>query len=387
MTFDLTPREILEKLVSIPTVSRDSNLDLVDWVEGYLTHHGVPSTRVQNDAGTKASLYAHIGPEVEGGVILSGHTDVVPVEGQSWATDPWQAVEIEGRIYGRGTCDMKGFVALMLAAVPIATTGNLKRPIQIALSYDEEVGCLGAPQMIAEMAQHLPKAAMAIIGEPSMMKVVTGHKAAIGWATSVHGHEVHSSLMHTGVSAVMQAAKLVNWANETNDESARATPRGVDAMFDPPYSTLHVGTIRGGTAENITAKECRFVVGLRALPGQDLTAWKGRYLAKIAELEADMKAIHPDAGITVSTPFFVPGLQPERNGAAEGLARRLTGDNGQHVVSYGTEAGQFQSAGFSAVICGPGDIAQAHQPNEYLSVAQFEAGWDFMRDLLKDLSK
>ena len=387
MTFDLTPREILEKLVSIPTVSRDSNLDLVDWVEGYLTHHGVPSTRVQNDAGTKASLYAHIGPEVEGGVILSGHTDVVPVEGQSWATDPWQAVENEGRIYGRGTCDMKGFVALMLAAVPIATTGNLKRPIQIALSYDEEVGCLGAPQMIAEMAQHLPKAAMAIIGEPSMMKVVTGHKAAIGWATSVHGHEVHSSLMHTGVSAVMQAAKLVNWANETNDESARATPRGVDAMFDPPYSTLHVGTIRGGTAENITAKECRFVMGLRALPGQDLTAWKDRYLAKIAELEADMKAIHPDAGITVSAPFFVPGLQPERNGAAEGLARRLTGDNGQHVVSYGTEAGQFQSAGFSAVICGPGDIAQAHQPNEYLSVAQFEAGWDFMRDLLKDLSK
>lgn len=387
MTFDLTPREILEKLVSFPTVSRDSNLDLVDWVEGYLTHHGVLSTRVQNDAGTKANLYAHIGPDVEGGVILSGHTDVVPVEGQNWETDPWHVVENEGRLYGRGTCDMKGFVALMLAAVPMAVAANLKRPLQIALSYDEEVGCLGAPRMIAEMAQHLPKAAMAIVGEPSMMKVVTGHKAATGWATSVQGHEVHSSLMHTGVSAVMQAAKLVNWANEINDESARATPSGVDAMFDPPYSTLHVGTIRGGTAENITARECCFIMGLRALPGQDLTAWKDRYLAKIAEVETDMKAVHPDAGITVTAPFFVPGLQPEPNGAAEGLARRLTGDNGQHVVSYGTEAGQFQSAGFSAVICGPGDIAQAHQPNEYLSVSQFEAGWDFMCDLMRDLSK
>ncbi|MCK4713243.1 MAG: M20/M25/M40 family metallo-hydrolase, partial [Marinosulfonomonas sp.] len=207
-------RELLEKLVSFPTVSSESNLELVDWVEGYLASHGVKSHRVYNAQRTKANLYANIGPEVEGGVILSGHTDVVPVKGQDWDTDPFTVVEKDGKLYGRGTCDMKGFDALALAAVPLALERGLKRPIQIALSYDEEVGCVGAPDMIEAMATHMPRAAAAIIGEPSMMKTVSGHKGAFGVRTHVHGFEVHSSLLHIGVSAVMEAAKLVDWCNQ-----------------------------------------------------------------------------------------------------------------------------------------------------------------------------
>jgi len=368
-------------------VSRDSNLALVDWVEDYLAAHGVRATRVYNDEGTKAALYANIGPEVEGGVVLSGHTDVVPVDGQSWDTDPFELVEKNGRLYGRGTCDMKGFDAIALAAVPKALRVGLKRPLQIALSYDEEVGCLGAPRMIAEMAAHLPKASAAIIGEPSEMKVVNGHKGGIGIDTHLRGHEVHSSLMHTGVNAVMEAARLVDWANRRNAENMEAQPGPIDALFDPPWTTCHVGTIQGGTADNITAKDCRFVMGFRCIPSESVESWQARYLEAVAEIETAMRAVHPEARIDTSVRFQVPGLQPETDGAAEALARRITGDNAPHAVSYATEAGQFQEAGYSAVICGPGSIEQAHQPDEFITKAQFEAGHQFMRDLLDILKQ
>ncbi|SMH53017.1 acetylornithine deacetylase [Maritimibacter sp. HL-12] len=385
MRKDLTAREILAKLVSFPTVSRESNLALVDWVEDYLAAHGVRATRVYNDEGTKAALYANVGPEVEGGVVLSGHTDVVPVEGQAWDTDPYDVVEKDGRLYGRGTCDMKGFDAIALAAVPKALRAGLKRPLQIALSYDEEVGCLGAPRMIAEMAAHLPKAAAAIIGEPSQMKVVNGHKGGIGIATHLRGHEVHSSLMHTGVSAVMEGAKLIDWANRMNAENMARAPGPIDALFEPPWTTCHVGTITGGTADNITAKDCHFVMAFRCIPSETVESWQARYLAAVAEVEAAMRAVHPEARIDTDVRFQVPGLQPERDSAAEALARRITGDNATHAVSYATEAGQFQQAGYSAVIIGPGNIAQAHQPNEWLSLAEFEAGIAFVDRIIEHL--
>jgi acetylornithine deacetylase len=366
-------------------VSRESNLDLVDWVEAYLASHGVASRRVYDATRRKASIYANVGPEVEGGVVLSGHTDVVPVDGQSWDTDPFTVVERDGRLYGRGTCDMKGFDALALAAVPRALARGVKRPLQIAFSYDEEVGCLGAPPMIDDMLGHLPKASAVIVGEPSMMRAVTGHKGSVGYAMHVRGFEVHSSIMHRGVSAIMEGARLIDWANGVNAEN-RAKPAGpLAAFFDPPWTTLHVGRISGGTAHNITAADCRFTLDFRIVPGESAADWEARLRAKVAELEAEMKAVRPEAGIAMEPEFNVPPLQPEESGRAETLVRSITGDNGRHVVSYGTEAGQFQERGYSAVICGPGDIAQAHQPNEFITVAQFEAGLRFMDRLVDSL--
>ncbi|MGR3709453.1 MAG: acetylornithine deacetylase [Alterinioella nitratireducens] len=385
MTTAMTSRQILEKLVSFPTVSSESNLDLVDWVEGYLNDLGVTCHRDYTEDGRKASLFAHIGPEVEGGVILSGHTDVVPVEGQAWSTDPFTVVERDGKLFGRGTCDMKGFDALALGLAARAAKAPLTRPLQICLSRDEEIGCIGAPPMIRAMQGVVPKAALAIIGEPSMMQAVTGHKGGIGFVTHVRGFEVHSSLIDRGVSAIMEAAKLIDWGNRMNAENRARGATGADALFDPPYTTLHVGVIEGGTAHNITAKDCHFLMSFRCVPGEDADEWGQRYVDEVRKLEAQMQAVQPSSYIELSSSWNVPGLRPEENGEAEALVRRLTGDNATHVVSYGTEAGQFQTEGYSAVVCGPGDIAQAHQPDEFISVAQFEAGEAFMDRLLKTL--
>ncbi|MCE6960389.1 acetylornithine deacetylase [Cereibacter sphaeroides] len=386
MPSPLTPRQILERLVAFPTVSRETNLPLVDWVEEFLNDCGITAHRVWNEERTKASLYAHVGPETPGGVVLSGHTDVVPVEGQDWTSDPWTVTERDGRLYGRGTCDMKGFDALALAAMALAQEQGVKRPLQLALSYDEEVGCLGAPAMIEEMGRRLPKGAAVIVGEPSRMRVVTGHKGGGGYLCRVKGVEVHSSILHRGVNAVMAAARLIDWANRKNAESAAATPTPLAALFDPPWTSVHVGTISGGTAGNITAGSCRFDVGFRAVPGETVEDWAAAFEAEARALEVELKAIRPEAAIELGRLFAYPPLRPEPQGAAEALARRLTGDNGEAVVSYGTEAGQFQAAGYSAVVCGPGDIAQAHQPDEYLEVSEFEAGWSFMQRLVRDLA-
>ncbi len=387
MPMHLTPREMLEKLVSFPSVSSESNLPIIHFIAEYLDSHGVESHLVYDATGQKANLYANAGPMLEGGVVLSGHTDVVPITGQDWGTDPFQVVEKGGKLFGRGTCDMKGFDALALTAVPLALERGIKRPIQIAMSYDEEVGCVGAPLMIAEMARLMPKAAAAIIGEPSMMQAVSGHKGGLGIATHIRGFEVHSSLQHTGVNAIHEAARLIEWANEMNVVNEAKDRDAITATFVPPWTTVHVGTIHGGTANNITAKDCHFVMGFRCVPSERAQDWAEAYKAKAREVEAAMQAIHPDCFIQLDAKFDVPGLQPEENGAAEALVRRLTGDNATHVVSYGTEAGQFQDGGYSAIICGPGDIAQAHQPNEYLTVKQFQAGEAFMHRLIDDLTK
>ncbi|MCB2134940.1 MAG: acetylornithine deacetylase [Rhodobacteraceae bacterium] len=380
-------RAILERLIAFPTVSSESNLDLIDWVEDYLAGHGVAAHRVYNAEGTKANLYASVGPAVPGGVVLSGHTDVVPVAGQDWSSDPFMLCERDGRLYGRGTCDMKGFDALALAAVPMALRAGVKRPLQIALSYDEEIACEGCVSMVAEMAARLPRASAVIVGEPSRMKVVTGHKGTSGFTVHVRGHEVHSAMMHRGVNAIMEAARLIDWANAQNARVAAAVPGVLAAAFDPPWTTTHVGLIEGGTACNITAGDCRFGIDFRVVPGETTAEWDGAFSEFAAAVEAGMKAVAPDAGITLKRDFNVPPLVPETTGAAESLARRLTGDNAVSVVSYATEAGQFQSHGYSAVVCGPGDIAQAHQADEYIEMSEFAAGMAFMERLVEDLAR
>ena len=379
----LSPRAILEKLVAFPTVSRDTNLPLIDWVESYLAGHGIASTRVPSDCGTKAHLYASTGPEVAGGVVLSGHSDVVPVDGQNWTTDPWVLTEQDGKLFGRGACDMKGFVALAIAGLVKARARDLRRPLQLALSYDEEVGCMAVASLVEAMIEGLPRAQAVIVGEPSMMRVVTGHKGGLGFSVEVTGYEVHSSLQPYGVSAIMEGARLIDWANARNAENAAATPSELAAPFDPPYTTVHVGMISGGTAHNITARKCNFLLSFRQVPGD--SGWDTRFMDKAAEVEAGMKAIRPEAGIALTRMFDVPALSPETDGAAEALARRVTGDNGANVVSYGTEGGQFQVRGYSAVVCGPGDIAQAHQPDEFITLEQFAAAEVFVDRVIDEL--
>ena len=384
---NLTPRQILDRLVAFPTVSRDSNLALVDWVEAYLAGFGIAARRVYDPTGRKAALYANVGPEVAGGLVLSGHTDVVPVDGQDWSSDPWTVTERDGKLFGRGCADMKGFDALALAMVPHALSLDLARPLQIALSYDEEIGCIGAPPMIDDMVTHLPRAAAAVIGEPTMLRPVTGHNASVIFRVHVTGYEVHSSKLPQGVSAVHEAGRILAWVNDRNDAIMAREIDPVSAMFDPPHTTVHVGQIEGGTAHNITARDCRLAVGFRVPPGDDIDSHSTALEAFLTDLDATLRDRHPQAGVVWERGAGVPALAPERDGAAEGLIRRLTGDNGSHVVTYGTEAGQFQERGYSAVVCGPGDIAQAHQPDEWISVAQFEAGEALLRRMVDTLAR
>ncbi|QHQ34155.1 acetylornithine deacetylase [Algicella marina] len=385
MSTSIEPKAMLAELVGFNTISDLSNLDLITFVESYFQSHGVATTRVPDETGMKASLFAQIGPEVAGGVILSGHTDVVPVAGQPWDSDPFTLTEREGRLYGRGTCDMKGSLACALAAVPEMLAADLKRPIQFALTYDEEVGCFAAPPLIEAMAV-LPRAAAVIVGEPTEMQVVTGHKAICELHTHVRGFEVHSSLMHQGVSAVMTAAEMINWI-AAQTEANRREAAGTTLGYEPPWTTLHVGEIRGGTAHNITARDCTFSCDIRSLPTESQASWIEAYMAEAARLADRIGKVRPEAGITVEIVGAVPGCRAEENGTAETIARRLTGDNGTHVVSYATEAGQFQDGGYSTVICGPGSIAQAHQPNEFIEVSQLAAGSAFISRLIADLSK
>lgn len=381
----MTPKEMLSKLVSFNTESQRSNLDLIHFCRDYLTGLGVESHLAPSPEGDKANLYATIGPRTEGGVVLSGHTDVVPVAGQAWTSDPWTLTERDGKLYGRGACDMKGFDAIALALVPEMLAAPLKRPIHIALSYDEEVGCRGARVLIQKMVEDGMAPSAVIVGEPSMMKVVTGHKGGLRMRTAVRGHAVHSSRIDIGVSAVMVAGELIHWHNETmaRNKAQASASNG----FEPPYSTLHVGVVEGGTAVNIAAEHCSFTHEVRCIPGERQEDYVALYRAKLAEIEPIMKAIAPATGIDFEVTSDTPAMGPETDGAAEALCRRLTGDNGRHVVAYGTEGGLFQRAGWSTVVCGPGDIAQAHQPDEFLSVAQLEVGTAFVRSLIADLSR
>src|SRR5690554_2596371 len=288
MTTRLSPLELMTKLVSFPTVSRDTNIPLIDWVAEYLDSHGIASHRYIDPDQPKHALFAHVGPAVEGAVVLSGHTDVVPVDGQAWDSDRFTVTERDGRYYGRGTCDMKGFDALALWALVEAHYADIKRPLQIAFSFDEELGCTGAPPMIEAMQGVLPKGSAVIVGEPSNLQTVVGQKSSMGFDTHLVGFEVHSSLLHTGVSAIMSGATLIEWANEVNRSNMAKQPTDLAALFDPPFTTAHVGVIEGGTASNITAKDCKFMMSFRVVPSEDQDRWAEQYLEKVREVEKQM---------------------------------------------------------------------------------------------------
>ena len=380
-----SPRAMIETLVGFPTVSRDSNLELIHFVRDYLAGYGVASHIVPNEDATKANLHATVGPDTEGGVVLSGHTDVVPVDGQPWDTDPFRVVERDGRLYGRGTADMKSFSAIALALVPDMLARGLKRPIHIALSYDEEIGCLGAPAMIAKLAAEVPRPAAVIVGEPTSMKVMTAHKGITVMETAVTGYEAHSSQTHRGVSAVMTAARLVSKL----DEMARAEAANLSALpFEPPFTTIHVGIIEGGTATNIISRWCRFVWDIRHIPEDDPVVHVDRFNAWCeAEVLPGMRSVAPEANIETRMLNQAPAFGPQENREAERIARAITGDNAIHAAAYAAEAGQFQEAGFSTVICGPGSIDQAHQPNEYIELDQVAQCEHFLRRLMDDLAR
>ena len=384
MTDIFSARHLLDHLVSFPTVSSDTNLPLIYFVRDYFEQHGIDSLIIPNEDGTKAGLVAQVGPNVAGGVALSGHSDVVPVEGQDWSTDPWSVVEKGGRLYGRGTCDMKGFVALAIAALVKAKSMNLQRPIQFALSRDEEVGLLGAPDVAQGLLENFAKVAAVVVGEPTEMQVVTGHKSCDDVQFHVRGHEVHSSRLHEGVSAVMCAARFVEWVRQQNIESQARTPSVTAALYDPPFTTLHVGMINGGTAHNITAKDCYFSIDLRCVGDERTEDWLKKIQHQVDIIEGEMQRVHPDTFFNFQV-MRGPAVVPEIDGQAETLARRLTGDNGSHTVAYGTDGGHFQKQGFSVVICGPGNIAQAHQPDEFIELSEFDAGAQMLERLLESL--
>ena len=373
--------DILARLIAFDTTSRNSNLELIAWVEDYLGVRGIASRRVANADGTKANLYAVIGPDVAGGVVLSGHTDVVPVDGQPWSSDPWVLTERDGKLYGRGTADMKSFAALALAHVDEMLAAPLRRPVILALSYDEEIGCLGAPSMIAELAALPQRPAAVIVGEPTMMKVVSAHKGVRSFLVKVTGREAHSSLPDTGVSAVMEALKLMQLVAEMGREARAAT----HAHFSPPGPTMTIGRVDGGTAANILARRCAFVWDLRCPEQAQGDAIEARFREAAAKLDAEIKARAPEGGVTITRRSNTPGLAIDRDSEAETLARALTGDNETRAVAYAAEAGLFQRAGLPAVICGPGSIEQAHQPDEWIEVSQIEAGAAFMRRLIARL--
>jgi len=358
---------LLARLVAHRTVSSDSNLALIDDVRGYLAGHGVESRLVPNEDGTKANLVATIGPNVAGGAILSGHTDVVPVEGQPWSSDPFVLTDRDERLYGRGSSDMKGFIACALAAVPRLKALRLARPIHLCFSYDEEIGCFGAPHAIRLFGAELPRPALCVVGEPTMMRPVVAHKGSWVNETRVVGREAHSSAPHLGANAIIYMGRFLVFLDELQQNlRARGQRDAVPgADFDPPWTTVGVGKIAGGTAANIVPRECRLTWEFRALPGVDREAIQAMAEAKIAELDAAMKREAPEASVTLHRYANVPPLKPELDGPAVKLAMAITGANTPVTVAFGTEAGQFQTAGISTVICGPGDIAVAHAPNEY----------------------
>ncbi|HUI20473.1 MAG TPA: acetylornithine deacetylase [Methylocella sp.] len=376
--------DMLERLIGFDTVSSKSNLGLIAFVEEYLKSLGVAYVKIPNAVGDKAAIFTTIGPPRGGGILLSGHTDVVPVEGQSWTSDPFKLRREAGRVYGRGTCDMKGFDAICLSMIPEFQSARLSRPVHILLSYDEETTCCGPLDAIARFGADLPRPSAAFVGEPTLMQVADAHKGVATYSTLVHGHAAHSSKPSLGASAIETACDLVTALYRFGGElAAEGDPSG---RFDPPASTIHVGTIHGGTARNIMAKLCVFQWEFRSLPGvaQNLAL---RHLEDYAARVATPRLTRyiKKASIEMVTEVEVPGLKPESGSAAETLALKLAQSNRTITVPFASEAGQFQSASVPTIVCGPGSIDQAHQPDEYIEIAQIAAGIAFMRRLAAEL--
>lgn len=381
-----TALAMLERLVAFPTESTLSNLDLIAFIESYLASWGIASVRLPNAAGDKAAIFASIGPATGGGVLLSGHTDVVPVAGQNWTSDPYVLRVENGRAYGRGAVDMKGFVATALALVPEFLAAPLRAPIHLLFSYDEEVTCLGVVDAIARMGHDLPRPDVAFVGEPTRLEVVSAHKSVVSLRTLITGRAGHSSRPFSGASAMMAAGELVAALVHIQERLIEeGDPRD---RFDPPYSTVHVGKIVGGIARNILAPQCEVHWEFRGLPGRT-------HEAVVTELDRfafdvvlrRMKRGAPEAEIETVCDVAVPHLSALPGSPAEVMALRLTGSNRTSTVSYATEAGHFQNAGIPTVVCGPGSIEQAHQADEYISLHDLNAGQLFLRRLIDDLSR
>ncbi len=381
MTGDLAAiRDWLERLVAHPTVSRDSNLSLIEEVRDHLSAHGIDSRLTFDDERRKANLYATLGPTDRPGILLSGHTDVVPVDGQDWDTDPFRVVERDGRLYGRGTADMKGFLATVLAFVPEFLRRGPATPVHLAFSYDEEVGCVGVRRLIADLERMPVRPALCIVGEPTGMQVMRGHKGKLSMTCRVRGRSCHSALTDRGVNAVEIAAELIARLRRMAREARENGPR--DDGFEPPYTTIHTGVVRGGTALNVVPDDCRFEFEFRHLPADDPERLFEALRAHAEErLLPEMRAVAPEAGFEWQPLSRFPGLDTPEDAEVTRLAKALSGSNATGKVAFGTEGGLFHGAGIPSVVCGPGDIADAHKANESVSLEQLGRCRDFMARL------
>ena len=363
---------LLATLVGFDTTSRESNLQLIEFVHSYLTSLGVPCQLIFNAERSKANLFATLGDDSCPGIVLSGHTDVVPVDGQPWSLPPFTLTERDGKLYGRGTADMKGYIACVLAAVPGLLSAPLRLPVHIALSYDEEVGCLGVRDLLAALAQRLHKPMLCIIGEPTELKPVLGHKGKLAMRCDVHGAACHSAYAPQGVNAIEHAAQLIG---ELGRIGARLqAPELQDPRFDPPFSTVQTGLISGGKALNIVPADCRFDFEVRALPAQnpaDVAAQLQRYAQE--EVLPRMRAVNADSSIRFSELSAYPGLATDPGSEAARLIAELCGSDAFSTVAFGTEGGLFDAMGIPTVVCGPGSMDQGHKPDEFVSVAQLQA--------------
>ncbi|WP_423359838.1 acetylornithine deacetylase [Pseudomonas citronellolis] len=365
-------RDILARLIAFDTVSRNSNLALIKYIQDYLAGLGVDSELFFDEAGGKANLFATLGPRDRGGVCLSGHTDVVPVDGQNWSVPPFELTENDGRLYGRGTADMKGYIACVLAAVPAFLAQPLRVPLHLAFSYDEEVGCLGVRSLLADLARREHKPIACIIGEPTELKPVLGHKGKLAMRCQVHGAACHSAYAPQGVNAIEYAAKLINHLGEIG--TRLAAPERHDPRFDPPYSTVQTGVIGGGRALNIVPAECQFDFEVRALPSDDpqQVAEQLRDYAE-TELLPKMRSVKAEADIRFSELSAYPALATDPQSEVAQLLARLSGSDEFSTVAFGTEGGLFDQAGIPTVVCGPGSMDQGHKPDEFVSVEQLAA--------------
>ncbi len=380
-------QDILAELVSFPVFGGESNLAIIEWIESYLLDRAVETNRVPSADGKKSSLHCRIGPSAPDGYILSGHTDVVPVAGQDWTSDPFILTDKDdGKLYARGSCDMKGFIACCLSQVDHMVQAELKKPMYFAFSYDEEIGCLSAPELAASIRHHydLPPR-YAIIGEPSMMRPTTGQKGIYILDITVNGSAGHSSRIKQEVSAIHESAKLVTWLE--NKMNALVAEGNLDDRFTPPHSSLHVGMLHGGIAPNVIADRCDFSVDIRTIPSDSLDAIVADFQEHCRAKETMLRKVFPDFMIDIREHHpAVPPLDTADDAAIVKQIISLTGNANLDAVSYAAEAGQFAQAGFQSIICGPGSIAQAHRADEYISKEQLRLGEKMIADLIAHCS-
>ena len=376
---------ILEKLVSFPTISGTSTREINKFIEEYLSQHGLEPVLSYDEDGERSNIFVTIGPKIDGGVLFNGHTDVVPVEGQKWSTDPFNLTRIDDRLYGRGAVDMKGFLACALASLPTFLSANLRRPIHLAFSYDEETGGFGMPVLLNSMANNEFQPNVVIVGEPTEMKIITGHKGSYEMRTEISGYEVHSSNPLLGINAISVAMKLISKIEEIGFN--RASNPISNSPYEPPFATFNVGIIEGGTASNATAGWCNFDWEYRPMPDEDgsKTIDEIKKFAK-SELLPKMKEISEEANINIITLAPVGGLDNKNAAEASAFITQITGLNSEGVVSFGTDAGYFSDKGYSTVVFGPGSINRAHKPNEYIEVTELKQGLDFFENVSKYLS-